>query len=91
MDGTPEVAYGTWGEPGGGTRIDGSAIHWRARRSDAVADARSIGWPVNSVWPVHTRFQDGYAIGQTFGGYLTRAAFTALARNRAETNGEISA
>jgi hypothetical protein len=85
MSTTPETAEGWW-EPGDGTRIDGHVVYWRALKRDAVADAKSIGWPANSVWPVHTRFQDGYAIAQPCGGYLTRSAFAALLADRNAAN-----
>lgn len=75
----PETADAVWElGNGGGSRIDGSVVRWWTLKGDARAAARSIGWPMKSVWAVHTRFQHGYALKQTHGGFLTRNAFAAL-------------
>lgn len=61
-----------------GFQIDGSTVQWWATKPQAVAAAKQIGWPVKSVTKVHTRFQIGYALLQTFGGLVTKAGFVAL-------------
>lgn len=47
----------------GGFRIDGSVTQFWATKPKAIAAAKAIGWPVNSVQPVYTRFQKGWGLG----------------------------
>jgi hypothetical protein len=47
----------------GGFRIDGTVTKFWATKQQAKDAARSIGWPVKSVQPVHTRFQNGWGLG----------------------------
>jgi hypothetical protein len=61
-----------------GFRIDGSVTMFWATKPQARAAAKSIGWPVNSIERVHTRFQMGYALKHTHGGFLTRAQYEEL-------------
>ena len=80
----PETAHGLEYDSEYGTRIDGSVVKWWGTKRDAVAAARSIGWPLVSIWPVWTRFQRGYAIKQVHEGFLTRSGFTELQEDRQE-------
>lgn len=79
MSVTPETASGT---SNFGILIDSSMIQWWGQKNKARESAESIGWPMTSVWPIHTRFQYGYALHQTHGGFLTRAAFARLLEER---------
>lgn len=45
------------------TKVDGSKVRLFATRKAAQDGARAIGWPVLCVVPVHTRFQEGWALG----------------------------
>ena len=45
------------------TKVDGSKVRLFATRKAAQDGARAIGWPVSCVTPVHTRFQEGWALG----------------------------
>lgn len=63
MSATPQIKeLGTYSAKGG-FRIDGSVTKFWASKAQAVAAAKSIGWPVNSVQPCYTRFQMGYGLG----------------------------
>jgi hypothetical protein len=65
-------------------QIDGNKVRFWSRKSDAIKAAKSIGWQVQDVWAVHTRFCDGYAIHvPLLGGFLSREKFAELfyARN----------
>lgn len=44
-------------------QVDGSKVRIFATTSAAKDGARAIGWPVKCVVPVHTRFQQAYALG----------------------------
>lgn len=68
--------------PTEGPRIDGSKVRFWATKRDAVAAAKAIGWPANSVNKVHTRFCAGWAICQTNGGFLGREEYGALHLDR---------
>jgi hypothetical protein len=61
-----------------GCRIDGSVVQWWGTKTRARDGAKAIGWPMNSVATVWTRFQCGYALAQTHGGLLTRTAYQEL-------------
>lgn len=75
-------------------RIDGSVVRFWALKRDAMAAAKSIGWPASEVWAVHTRFAAGFAI-HDFGsdaGFLTRDRFGELfAARRAPENAALAA
>jgi hypothetical protein len=51
-------------------------------KSEAVKAAKSIGWPVKSVAPVHTRFCRGYALSTEHKELLTKDSFAALYYDR---------
>ena len=59
----------------GGIRIDGNVTQFWGDKSKARAAAKEIGWPMNSIWRVHTRFQLGYSLRHTHGGMLTKAEY----------------
>lgn len=63
----------------GGFKIDGSVVQWWATKSQAVAGAKAIGWPVKSIVKVWTRFQMGYALQETFGGLVTKSGYADVA------------
>lgn len=64
----------------GGFRIDGAVTKFWAKKPEAVAAAKSIGWPVSSVQPVYTRFQKGWGLGWgvTKAGLVTRVEWAEL-------------
>lgn len=64
----------------GATRIDGSVTQFWATKAQAIAAARSIGWPINSVSAVFTRFQAGWALnwGITKPGHVSRQEWASL-------------
>lgn len=66
--------------------IDGSVTKWWSHKTDARNGAKAIGWPVNSVWGVMTRFQYGWALKHTHGGFLTKADYCALLADRQRCN-----
>lgn len=68
------VPEGEWGRKDG-LKIDGSVVQWWATKAQAIAGAKAIGWPAKSVTRVHTRFQIGYALRQTFGGIVTKTGY----------------
>lgn len=82
MDKGPETTGGIAGKPGQPTLIDGSVTQWWGFKYKARQGAAAIGWPMNSVWPVMTRFQYGYALHQTHGGFLTRDGYARLLADR---------
>lgn len=62
-----------------GPRIDGSIIHFFAKKSQANAFAKRIGIPLKNVCHVQTRFQLGYTIFGTIGeGYLSREGYRSI-------------
>ena len=61
-----------------GFRIDGSKVQWWGTKARAREGAKAIGWPMNSIERVWTRFQCGYALHATHGGFLTREAYARL-------------
>lgn len=61
-----------------GFQIDGSKVQWWGLKTAARDGAKAIGWPVNSIERVWTRFQGGYALKATHGGFLTRTSYAAL-------------
>lgn len=66
-------------------QIDGSKVRFWSRKSDAVKAAKSIGWRVNDVIEVHTRFCRGYAISVPLSipvEFLSRERFAELFRDR---------
>lgn len=75
---TPEVAHTFGGKPGQPPLIDGGIVQWFGWKDTARAAAAAIGWPMNSVWPVMTRFQHGWALKQEHGGFLTKTAYAEL-------------
>jgi hypothetical protein len=75
---TPEVAFPIELDVDG-WRINGSVVQWWAVKSAAREGAKRIGWPMKSVCEVHTRFAGGWALMQTHGGFLTKAAYAKLA------------
>lgn len=65
-----------WDGPGSaldqGWKIDGSKVKFWATKRQAVAGARAIGWPVNSITKVSTRFQIGWALADGRFGILRK-------------------
>jgi hypothetical protein len=74
----PETAHGFEYDATWGTRIDGSVVKFWGTKAKARDAARSIGWPMVSIWPVWTRFQRGYALKQEHEGFLTHRGFASL-------------
>lgn len=75
------VAYGKY-DSSKGYKIDGHVVRWWGSKAEAKKAARAIGWPVNSLEKVHTRFQSGWAIGDTRFGLLTREGYGKLFYDR---------
>jgi hypothetical protein len=71
------VPAGEW-DAKGGFKIDGSVVQWWPTKTQAIAGAKAIGWPVKSVTRVWTRFQMGYALLETFGGLVTKAGYESI-------------
>jgi hypothetical protein len=68
---------------GCGPRVDGSKVRWWAKRKNAEQGARDIGWPLNAVSKIHTRFQVGFALNCGIeGGYLTPERYGDLYHDR---------
>lgn len=65
-------------DPKGGYKIEGSVVQWWATRPQAAAGARAIGWPLKSIVLVHTRFQIGYGLLETFGGLVTKVGYAEI-------------
>jgi hypothetical protein len=65
---------------GGATRIEGSVTMFWATKAQAIAAAKSIGWPVNSVCAVFTRFQAGWSLhwGINKPGHISRDEWATL-------------
>ena len=63
------------------SKVDGSKVRFWSLKRDAVAAARAIGWPASEVYPVHTRFCNGYAIHDIASetGFLSREQYGRLA------------
>lgn len=55
------VSFEPWG-PGQPWKIDGAKTKFWATKRQAIAGAKAIGWPVDSVTQVATRFQVGWAL-----------------------------
>lgn len=92
----PRVGSYTPGKyvPGEGFRVDGSKVFWKSTKAQIKAAAKAIGWPMNSIEQVHTRFARGWAIGQHAKGLLTKEEYGELyaARNKkseAERKGDV--
>lgn len=77
---TPETVHGADYDVNHGFRIDGSVVQWWSTKKAAREGAKAIGWPMNSIERVWTRFQLGYALHATHGGFLTRGSFAELAK-----------
>jgi hypothetical protein len=65
-----------------GHRIDGSITKFWGKRRHAEDGAKAIGWPVNSITAVWTRFQRGYALTYTHGGLLSKATYVEMHADR---------
>lgn len=66
----------------GGYRVDGSVTEFFGSKARARAAAKSIGWPMNSISSAHTRFQMGFALRHTHGGFLTKVEFAKLSERK---------
>lgn len=75
MRGTIETVPSKGYDSKGGFQIDGSVVQWWATKTQAIAGAKAIGWPVKSVVRVCTRFQIGYGLLETFGGLVTKKGY----------------
>lgn len=64
--------------------IDGRFVKFWATKQQAVEGAKAIGWPANSVFPVSTRFQRGWALGNGC-EYMTKTSYVALYEDRQRT------
>jgi hypothetical protein len=53
-------------------KIDGTVTMFWSNKARAVSAAKAIGWPNNSLVPVETRFQRGWALCQIGGDLITR-------------------
>lgn len=65
-------------DPKGGFRIDGSVVRFWARKPQALAEAKRLGFKAGAVVRVHTRFQIGYSIQGANGGLLSKALHEAM-------------
>jgi len=72
-DGDP-TQYVPFGEStlDAGFKIDGSKVKFWARKTDAQAAAKALGWRAKDVIKVHTNFQIGWAIGDGRFGLLAK-------------------
>lgn len=68
------VPFATWanGVKGRGWKIDGATTKFWATKARAIAGAKAIGWPANSVVQVATRFQVGWALADGRFGTLSK-------------------
>lgn len=84
---SPAVTYIPFGDRNvhEGFRIDGSKVRFWATKKQATAGAKSIGWPVDSLTKVYTRFCGGWALADGRFGFLSKDSFAAL---HYERNGE---
>lgn len=62
--------------------IDGSVTKFWPTKAAACIAATSIGWPKNSAWRAHTRFQAVWALKHTHGGMLERIDFAQFRADR---------
>jgi len=58
-----------------GYRIDGNAVKFWAYKKDAAEGAKAIGWPVNSLTKVHTRFSKGWALADGRFGLVSKESY----------------
>jgi hypothetical protein len=65
-------------------KIDGSKVRFWSTRKQAEDGARAIGWPLNCIYAVHTRFACGWALslGVAGPGYLSREEYGRLYHDR---------
>lgn len=65
---------------GRAARIEGSVTQFWATKAQAIAAAKSVGWPVNSVSAVFTRFQAGWSLhwGIAKPGHISKEEWSAL-------------
>ena len=78
-----EVEYIPFGHSDShGWKIDGSKVRFWATKRQAMAAARAIGWPLDSVTPVWTRFQKGWAIADGRFGFVSRSSYERLLAER---------
>jgi hypothetical protein len=56
-------------------KIDGTATMFWSNKARAITAAKAIGWPNNSLVPVETRFQRGYALCQIGGELISREQY----------------
>ena len=61
-----------------GYRVDPRVQWWKNKRQ-AIEAARAIHWALTSIVPVHTRFQQGYALSCSLGtGGLSKIDYAKL-------------
>lgn len=77
MNGAPDMdaqfaPFELWDGPGSLWKIDGSKVKFWPSKALAVQGARAIGWPVDSVTKVATRFQIGWALSDGRFGILRK-------------------
>jgi hypothetical protein len=77
---TRTTPVGRYSSVFGGFRIDGSVTKFWATKTQAIAAAKSIGWPVKSVQPCYTNFQSGWTLGwgNTKPGMITKVEWETL-------------
>lgn len=77
---TTTVIYIPFGERNlhDGWRIDGSKVRFWATKKQAVEAAKSVGWPLDSITKVYTRFCGGWALCDGRFGLLSKDSFGAL-------------
>jgi hypothetical protein len=66
-----------------GWRIDGSKVQFWAFKKDAVKAAKAIGWRVEDVTKVHTRFCGGWALCDGRFGLVSKDSYVAAIDRRA--------
>ena len=69
-----------------GFRIDASKVRFWATKAAAADGARSVGWPLDSITKVYTRFCGGWALADGRFGLLSKDSFAALYYDRQGTS-----
>ena len=84
METTGTITYIPFGDRNvhEGFRIDGSKVRFWATKKLAADAAKSIGWPVDSLIKVHTRFCGGWALADGRFGFLSKESFGTLYHDR---------
>jgi hypothetical protein len=80
----PTITYIPFGDRtfNDGWRIDGSKVQFWAFKKDAVLGAKAIGWRVDDVVKVQTRFCGGWALCDGRFGLVSKDSYIAAVERR---------